>query len=623
MSDLHDAVLLAFSALPQTAAADSFERGGHVITVDRDAGSGKFGDDGLADAVVDAVTVYGHQLVAGQSVASFDDPEGNFLDTPGRGVAFRDVEELGEIENDADVEESNYFSAAQAGQVADSLTAAATAARGEGTIGGLQRRATLKAGGLQIAAFNDGAGIWGDPETPYVAVSYQNGNPIDWDDPNLAMREGIDYTLFDPDEADDLADTLRTAAVAAPKAKAGVPRKVDRLALDGRIPLDPGERLTGSAGIDSNLLRYSEFDAVLAATQGLNGPQLRVGVDSWDDREWDAGDDGRTAVLDAAGFAELQQVMADLPAKADKMRADYARDHLDPQMAKIDALEARKQAIQDRAYEGEDVSATKMARIHDLQEKVDSLIRNSPGWEEYVALHRKRADLQRKYLRVEGDQMFSDPMSEEDRAEYDRLRIRTNEVSDSDRDIERIDRIHNEIHREASAGRDLTPEEKAEVKAINDELGNVFNDNTGPEIDEMMFAGRVAGTKWGDLRYEVHGSDSDWEDNPTGAGTWRLRLQPIPKGAPLDYHDGEGNYQQIDVYPADLAKVMRAFRKVYDTTTAQTAAAAPPRYKVGNRRLPAHVYKRLAEYGLPQRRAFAQRIADMLEIPVTLLGEMA
>lgn len=589
-----DLTTLTLALFAQTAGADSFERGGHLVTVTRDDDSGKFGDDGLADAITTVTEVFGRQTVAGQSVAAFNDPEGNFLDEPGKGVAFRDVEEMGAIEDDGDVAESNYFPAGQAAQVADAIAAAAAAARSDGTIGGLQRRANIRAAGIDIAAFHDGDGIWGDPETRYVAMSYQGGE-VDWDAPNLAEKEGLRYTLFDPEEADDLADAIRATAAAAPAPKTGLPRRIDRLGLDGLLPLDAGERLTASAAVDT--LHSTEFQPVLAATQGLSGPQLRVGVQPSEDRDWIASDDGSTAVLDAAGFAELQQVMADLPARANAQRAQFARDTLNPAQKRVDELTARKEAIQDRVYEG-DISPAQLEKIHQLQERADSYIRSSDGWAEYVDSYRKTAALQHKYMRQEGDQLYSEPMSADDRAEYDRLRARIATLHDSDPWIPQIDRLHQEIHNlgVGSSTRELTTQEKDEVNALNDQIRAI--QASVPDVDDLMFAGRVNGAKWGDLRYEVHGLD-DWdEDNIDGANTWRLRLSVIPPGAPLD-HENDPSWQEIDIYPDEIAKTMRAFRKVFDTTgSSQTAAVRRP---------------------VTVETVSIRQIADIFEIPYELL----
>lgn len=598
-----DLTALTMAHFNQTAAPDTFIRDGHTITQARDDDSGRFGDDGLADIVTAVTAVFGRQTVVGQSVAAFDDPEGEYLDQPGKGVAFRDVDELGDIEDENDLTEANILTQTQAGQVADQLAAAAQAARSDGTIGGLQRRATLKAAGMDIAAFNDGDGVFGTPETSYVAVGYQN-NSVDWDSPNLADQEGIEFTLFDPEEAEDLADALRGALAAAAPVKAGVPRKLDRLSLDGRIPLQPGERLTGSAAIDA--LRYSDLDPVLAATSGLQGPQLRVGfVHNEDTRDWNAGDNGETAVLDAAGFAQLQAAMDAIPARANAQRAQYAREVLDPETAKVAPLRARIEAIRDRVFEGNLPSPEKMEQIRLLEDKLDALISATPAWSEYVDAHRRRGKILQKYIRYEGDRIFSDPMSDEDRAEYERMRERTNQLNNENYNISRIDDLHNQINRVAESNRDLTSEEKDEIADLRSQIKAVFHETAeGPGIDDMLFAGRIPG-QWADLRYEVHGSDSGWEDNPTGIGTWTLRLGIIPKNAPLDVLD---DGMEAAIEPEEIVKMMRGFEKVFATATAQTAAAA------GRFRMPAHLRRRAAI----DTRSIRQ-IADSLEIPYELI----
>lgn len=567
--DLTALTLASFGT--QLAAPDSFERGGHVVTVDRDGDSGKFGDDGLADVITATTSVFGRQTIAGQSVVAFDDPDGNILeDNPGKGVAFRDVDEFGDIEDQEDLPEANTFTAPQAAQVADLLASAATAARSDGTVDGLQRRATLKAAGMQIAALHDGDGVFGAPGTGYVAVGYQ-GHPVDWDAPNLAEREGLDFSLFDPDEADDLADALRGALTAAAPVKAGVPRKLDRLGLDGRIPLQPGERLTGSAGVDA--LRYSDFDPVLAATSGLQGPQLRVSfVHNEELREWNAGDDGNTAVLDPAGFAAFQTAMAAIPARADAQRAQYARDVIDPEMAAVDRLAARQREIRERVY-SDGISDEQLAQVRELTDKADSLIRTTPTWPDYVDTHRKIAQLQQKYLRYEGDQIFSEPMTPQDRAEYDRLREEVFRIHDGDYKIARIDRLHNQIHGVAPGSRELTAEEKDEIADLNAQIQETQRwDPDAPSIDDMLFAGRIAG-QWGDLRYEVHGSDSGWDDdNPTGVGTWTVSLGVIPPDAPLDFQRDDDAEARME--SEDIRKVVRAFEKVFGTASAAQTAAA-------------------------------------------------
>lgn len=574
--DIPPALLDTPPAYPHTQVADSFLRDGNMVTVQRDA-DGQF-DDGLGDAVQGLVTVINRDLVAGQSIVAFDDDDGEYLDTPGRGVAFRDADELGEMDDGGDIHSAAVFSAADAPKVADALGAAAVAARAQPSGPGMQRAAAMTAGGVHVAAFHDGDGEWGEPGTGYVAVAYADDEPP-WDDPEFAASEGISYDLFEADEADDLAEAVRAAAGARGLTRSGIPRKKDRLGLDGRILLDPGERLTGSASIDTE---SSWFNPLVASTAGLKGPRLRFGLnpDSDNDAAWQGNPDGNTTLLDAAGFAELQAAMDGVAARADRQRAEYAK-RTEPIAQRADAIDDELKDLFNSVFDGtHKPSDADIEKAMKLEDRARYLTSTRPEIQRYNELHRQRSALDRKYLRYEEGERFptSLPMSAEDKAERDRLTDEIAELHEANPRVSEADDLRNAANRIMHSGRPFTEEEEARIAALQQEKHDIWNNPDVPDPDEVIEQGIIPAVsgEWGDLRYTVTGSDSDWEDNPTGRGTWNLAFDVIPRGAGVDHErdDDLGDRLEAQLGPGELKKVMRAMAKVYNMATEGTQTAA-------------------------------------------------
>ena len=284
-------------------------------------------DDAGSVSAFDEVSVYGGRSVAGSHMVAFDDPGGAYLPGGGRGVAFRDEEILGEIEDGNDIDESTRLPLSDVEPVATALDAAWEAATDhDGTDdprgGGPVLIEAWNAQGLHIAAFHDVDGTWGQPGDPVVALSFGQLDEAPWGDLSQAHRY---FDLYEPGAAAELSDSLREVAQAQPRMKQGIDPKLDKLRLDGRIELPAGQSLAGSAK-----LKDSQGQEIgLALSQSGDGPHLRLGFLSGEDgaaRRWAGEGDSEYVdglLFDPAGVAQLRQNAAGLADEATQMQKVY------------------------------------------------------------------------------------------------------------------------------------------------------------------------------------------------------------------------------------------------------------------------------------------------------------
>lgn len=502
--------------------------------VDRDH-AGRFAEDADVDVSPwDSVSIFGGRDVAGQHIVAFDDPDKAVLPSGGRGVAMRNDENMGEIRRSGDLQESTTIPVSDVDAVAGGLDRMAKLALDhDGSGDGLTLLGSEQVAGYHVAAFHDPHGEVGLEGDTLVAMSYyDSGADAPWGD--IAGNSG-DFEVFLPDEVDDLTAALRDAARARPKRRQGLDRKIDKLRLDGRIDLGPGEQLTASAKVEGS----ADYDAFLAATNGPDGPRLRLGIPytDGDDRQWDAGDRGDTVVLDAAGLDAFDAAMAEAKTAALKDRARFK-----PLFSQEEAFRGQQKEIRENAP----LPADLQAQFDDLSRQIDELRSGSAAITELRALR----------ARLRGGEV--------DAADRDAVEARIAELVRHP-DVERSDDLGNArngilwgYHHAKTPSHPMPPQQQAEFDRIEEQIDQLWR---GVEVDDKIASG-VVPAQWGNLVWEVHGTDGFDEDDADEA--WQLRFAVAPPGSDPDWdiwNDGGGE-KYVLLVADDLAGFMNSVRKI-------------------------------------------------------------
>lgn len=509
---------------------------------------------------LDNIRVFGGREAAGRHVVAFDDPDGVYVKGGGRGVALRDVELMGEIRRPDDIEESTVIPVSDVDTISAALDRMTEIALDHDADGdGLSLLGSEEVAGFHVAALHDTNGVVGPAGETLVALSYRPGGESPWSD--IAGNSG-DFEAFYADEVDDLTAALRGAAAAQPKRKQGLDRKVDKLRLDGRIELADGELLTASGRATSE---YSDHDALMAVTDGPDGPRMRFGIPNTEyGRDWEAdeNDDGDTVVLDAAGLDAIDAAMAQArpAAVADRHRVDAIYNETE---AKVDELQDQLDAIRPEV-ESRELTPDEQAQIADLNTRFDKLRSTTPEVDEFYKLHRRRTEITRQLTEFDADGRpvgLKAPTPEQE-LEEDQLFERIQELAGHP-DVQRAEALLDqafEIDHGQYVHLPLTPQQQAERSRIEEQIRALHQ--ASPNSDDKIASGVIPG-QWGSLVWEVHGTD-DWEDGPEMA--WRVKFGIGPEDAGPDWEISDRDDDvAFDLRPSDIDRFLRELRRVAST----------------------------------------------------------
>lgn len=394
----------------------------------------------------------------------------------------------------------------------------------------------------------------------------------DWDDEDeddTVVKRKVGKR-FDPDQP-------RNADGEWSKVPGSATRGVDALNLAGRIPLEPGERLTGSAVLDSDhsLLPMAWVDTP-------TGPTLRIGtgISHDDKRRWRGSNRGQTVILNQEGISSLAAAATemlragaegaarkeDIVARQTELerrqrgliRRQYP--HLTKPMAKeLDRLDEQIEDLTDRIgrLEAEDVSNFEELRpqTQDAWRRIEADMRlliadrdairadYAAGGSQDPVLRDRIRTIDHKIEDLLGQQFN---LHEEREAERDRMgyagfaRRRRAKLTTLRRDLDNATGRRAELAQNAAP---LSATDAAELAAVGAELQQ-STDEYWAFVDGSDLASGVIAGAWGDLAYQAVMTDTDV----------RYRLAVRSPDAPADWYPGYDDTES-EFTPAELRRL--------------------------------------------------------------------